>query len=310
MSENTRKPFLRVVALPAGPGDCLWIEYGWEGAPAHVLLVDTGVPRTLEYIKPRLKALSRDQVTALVVTHIDDDHIGSACKLLSDETLAEKIRDVWFNGRRHCGPEDPNEPFGIKRALALDKLLGEGALRWNSASGGRAVALDDAGLPKRLPELEGEMQITILGPSAEQLVLLGERWDEAVEEMEQRAKAREKAASEPAPPPDMEVLGGPSIFDVDALSSYQGSDPSVTNGSSITLLLEFAGRSILLAGDSHAEPLLRAWRHLEKREVDLLKVSHHGSRNNTTLELINALQPSMALICTDGSSHGCVFRRT
>ncbi|AOJ14706.1 hypothetical protein WJ02_14550 [Burkholderia vietnamiensis] len=148
------------------------------------------------------------------------------------------------------------------------------------------------------------MQITILGPSAEQLVLLGERWDAAVEEMEQRAKAREKAASEPALPPDMEVLGGPSVFDVDALSSYQGSDPSVTNGSSITLLLEFAGRSIVLAGDSHAEPLLRAWRHLEKREVDLLKVSHHGSRNNTTLELINALQPSMALICTDGSSHG------
>lgn len=305
MSLSTPDQFITVTALPAGPGDCLWIEYGEVNGDRHVLLVDTGVPATLGHIRSRLKALSPGQVVALVITHIDDDHIGSAARLLSDPTLAEKISDVWFNGRHHCEPDTETESFGIVRALDLEEKLDARACPWNAAFGGGSIVLGDDDVPVRLPPLAGGLKVTLLGPSREQLRALGRKWDEALDELNEK---RKKRALVQAPlntdlPPDMEAFG-PAIFDVPELSSYNGSDSSATNGSSISLLLEFAGRRIVLAADSHADSLLRAWRQLGILGVDLFKVSHHGSRDNTTLELVKAIRPRRVLICTDASRHG------
>ena len=42
---SRRRPFFSVEALPAGHGDCLWIEYG-DGANTHRLLIDCGTQAT------------------------------------------------------------------------------------------------------------------------------------------------------------------------------------------------------------------------------------------------------------------------
>ncbi|MBB5427472.1 hypothetical protein HDG40_005651 [Paraburkholderia sp. JPY158] len=300
MNQNTRNGFIKVVALPAGPGDCLWIEYGRDSEAPHVLIVDTGVSSTCEFIRPKLAALTAERAAVLVITHIDDDHIGSATKLLSDKSLTGKVADVWFNGRRHCGPEDKTESLGVKNAVALDELLGSGAHRWNHAFGGNAVSLDCTGAPRQLPEMPGGLQVTVLGPSKDQLLALGREWDRGVDRLLEKNRAAPPLADLP---PDMEVFGS-AVLDVPSLSSYIGEDSSVTNGSSISLLLEFDGRRIVLAADSHAASLLAAWKHLDISSIDLLKVSHHGSRNNTSLGLVEAMRPQRTLICSDASRHG------
>ncbi|MEO6953824.1 MAG: DNA internalization-related competence protein ComEC/Rec2 [Polyangia bacterium] len=66
------------------------------------------------------------------------------------------------------------------------------------------------------------------------------------------------------------------------------------NDSSLVLSLRYAGRSVLFAGDIEHEAEARlVARH--PSTVDVLKVPHHGSRTSSTDELLDALQPHVAI---------------
>jgi beta-lactamase superfamily II metal-dependent hydrolase len=86
-----------------------------------------------------------------------------------------------------------------------------------------------------------------------------------------------------------------------------GEDSSVANGSSIAVLFEAGGASLLLTGDAYAADLevtigqLLAQRREAKLHVDLFKLSHHGSRQNMTDGLLDLIDPGAILVCTDGS---------
>ena len=65
------------------------------------------------------------------------------------------------------------------------------------------------------------------------------------------------------------------------------------NNTSLCLLIEAAGKRLLLPGDAELE----SWEVMKKKcasalkPVDFLKVSHHGSHNGTPLELLDNLLP-------------------
>ena len=86
-----------------------------------------------------------------------------------------------------------------------------------------------------------------------------------------------------------------------------GRDSSVANGSSLAFLFEQGGVRLLLTGDAFASELhasisrLLEDRQQQRLDVDLLKLSHHGSRNNITDELLDLVSPAQILVCTDGS---------
>ena len=89
-----------------------------------------------------------------------------------------------------------------------------------------------------------------------------------------------------------------------------GNDRSVANGSSIAVLFEYGGTSLLLTGDAFATDLqqsisrLLAERNLTRLEVDLFKLAHHGSMSNVTPDLLQLIDPGTILICTDGTRFG------
>jgi competence protein ComEC len=66
----------------------------------------------------------------------------------------------------------------------------------------------------------------------------------------------------------------------------------------LVLLATFNGRRFLLTGDIEAAAerrLLKA--HPEAlRDVDVLKIAHHGSRTSSTAEWLDHTQPSLALV--------------
>ncbi|MBE5872258.1 MAG: DNA internalization-related competence protein ComEC/Rec2 [Lachnospiraceae bacterium] len=80
------------------------------------------------------------------------------------------------------------------------------------------------------------------------------------------------------------------------------------NDSSMVLLLECAGNTMLFTGDISEEQetailasLQRYAPHMwkdirEKGGIDVLKIAHHGSRSSTSLEFLNALSPQIAVI--------------
>ena len=75
------------------------------------------------------------------------------------------------------------------------------------------------------------------------------------------------------------------------------SGPNDNNEGSIAGILSYENSKIFLSGDITTEVEQRlVWQKVLKEKVDVLKVSHHGSKNGTSEELLEILKPKMAII--------------
>lgn len=293
-------------ALPASQGDALWLTWGDEDAPRH-LLVDAGPPRNA--LRKALRSHIADRLTAtggrlelLVVTHIDSDHVGGVLHLFADGPPCE-IDDVWFNGYDH----HPTDVMGAEQAERLSDLLVEHELGWNAAFGAGPVAVPaDPAAPLPRVELPGGLHLTVLGPTRQRLRELAPHWRK---ECEAAGLVPGIAPTEPTPEP-ADTLGAVRIRDVEGLAAAPFTpDDSLANAASITLLAEHAGRSVLLTGDALAEDVVAALDRLAEERggpvgVHALKVPHHGSRANVTAQLVERVGAPHHLFCSDGKVYG------
>lgn len=89
--------------------------------------------------------------------------------------------------------------------------------------------------------------------------------------------------------------GGAGITVLHPTAEFVGGDIG-RNEASLVLLVEYAGRRILLTGDAEeaAEESMRSAGLLPK--VDILKAAHHGARESTGSALLNATEPGIAII--------------
>jgi Metallo-beta-lactamase superfamily len=291
---------IHIEALPADDGDCLWIEWPDPHGLTRRMLVDggCGTPREIPPgLAGRLARQPEDQraFDLVVCTHIDVDHIGGLLALAEDPPPGFRAADVWFNGRRHLDLLAPAQ------GDTLSATLTRRSLPWNQAFGGAAVVVppgDD--LP--VIDLPG-LRITLLSPSRAQLATLARSWPRVLAEAE-RGTGPER------PPPDL-LRRENADRDVQlhrlAARPYTR-DGSAANASSIAFLAEDdEGGRVLLAADATAEVLAASLRRVAaagRYRVDLCKVSHHGSRHNTSPELLSLLECRHWLLSTSGHRHG------
>ena len=77
------------------------------------------------------------------------------------------------------------------------------------------------------------------------------------------------------------------------------------NDNSIVGILSVTGHIILLTGDASAQVEQKlVWRGRLAEKMDILKVSHHGSAEGTSEELLKAIQPTEAVISAGKNSFG------
>jgi hypothetical protein len=299
--------------LPAAHGDCLWIEYGTPGE-VHRVLIDGGVAPTYEALRAKIKALPEDQrrFELLVVSHVDADHIEGIVKLLSADAMDATFEDVWFNGYKHLTEGSPVD-FGGLQGEYLSSLIHKRKLPWNKAFGGHAVVVPEQG---KLPvvELAGGLKLTLLSPNHQTMAKMAEAWEDEVKaaglDPESPGIAQEALAH-------LETRGKrlvatsfaePQGPDVEALASdpYKG-DTAPANGSSIAFLVEYGGKSVLLAADAHSEVLIpNVQRLLADRggsvlSMDAFKLPHHGSRANLSPALLALLKSHDVLVSSNGA---------
>ena len=293
--------------LPADNGDCLWIEYGDPDHPRRVL-IDCGAKSAAAALGTRIRKLGASEEAKFelfVLTHIDSDHITGAIPLFAEADVSKQFKDIWFNGWRQV-----SQFLSIRQGEEFSKLLEnpELALPWNlavTAEGAKhpaPIVLPPDGAPRTFTLPDG-LSLTLLSPGTNQLKTLGRNWQKALLELEP-GKALLGRKGAPSPVTDF------AAFDLASLAGEKPKkDPSVPNGSSIALLLEFQGRSMLLTGDAHAEVIARSIKSLqkargkegEKLKLDALKLSHHGSGNATTVELLELLDCPRYLVSSSGN---------
>jgi beta-lactamase superfamily II metal-dependent hydrolase len=294
----------KITFLPARFGDAIWIEYGSKSQP-HYVLIDGGTAGTRRQIASALQLTNQPETTLdlLVISHIDRDHIEGILSMLEQGSPGFKAEEVWFNAFHHL-PEDPDEvSFSPMQAERLTARLAGLGWSWNQAFDGNAICLPASGALESIT-LTGGMKITLLSPTSEALVRLRSDWEDEIRQANLRqglslpandeAAAEEEVSFEIPMLPDLEAL---------ARMPFQ-EDTSTANHSSIAFLAEYDGRRVLFAADAPAGGVLSALERLSPGtpvDLDLLKVSHHGSRYTTSLELIQKLNCPRFVISTNGS---------
>lgn len=287
--------------FPAKDGDCLLLQFG---NPMRSVLVDAGRSSGYDAMGPLLaEAGNFDSIDLLVITHIDSDHIGGALKLAQDIEMASKVRGVWFNNYTHLCTALQRigiEVHGAAQGERLSQAISEAGWGLNSGFEQSVVSTSINNLIQ-IP-LHGAT-LTLMSPTDKKLALLQPIWQIEVE----KAGLADTEEVEDSRPIDIEVFGDPELSVEELAALPEVPDRAIANGSSIAFLMEFEGKKVLCASDAHAELIEAAINELRgdqaKLAVDLLKVSHHGSRSNTTRALLEMLDCRHFAFSTDGSRH-------
>ncbi len=295
---------IRVEMLPARLGDCLLVECLRPRRRPWRMLVDGGPADTWPLLQARLNRLpaTAPTIDVALVTHIDSDHIGGVIPFLASTFAREHVRDVWFNGRPHLSRPRP-APRSVTQGENVTATLAgapgaQPGMPWNLAFSGGAIATA-AGPGIREVSIPNGPRVTVLSPNAPRLAALGKVWFQTLD------KALHPDGKRPLPVPP-----GP-LGDLTVLAARRtAKDSTVPNGSSIALLVEHRGASLVLAADAFGPVLVESLRAVAQARgipvlaVDALKLPHHGSQANVIGELISAAPAKHYLVSSNGDTFG------
>lgn len=324
---------VKLEAVNAEYGDCLIVHYEIAPGKPQYWLIDGGPTRTYKAtLRDRLNALGGDTPEGLairlcVVTHIDDDHIDGIGGLLKAiranprpaKTPDVRFTDFWFNGFEETfgggtagsgasgahvaalasggnlatalaglAPEDARQAAAFLQGVSDGVALMGDLKGMKSTTGG--VLMLNAQFPGTPPKavarpkaikLASGVEVVVLAPSQEALDNLKQEW------------AKETGTSAKL----QKVLG-------------KKIDNAVANLSSIVMLATIHGKTMLLTGDGLADAIVKGWRdHIKQPEgtltpvpIDIMKVPHHGSDTNNSLELFTLFPARHYVFCANGKN--------
>src|SRR2546422_10925720 len=124
--------------LPAGHGDCVWIEYGKVEDPKRIL-IDAGTLPTYTVLRRRIEALPKGQrrFELFIISHIETGHIDAAVKLLNSPSLGVRLDPIWFNEwKRLARPEE----LGAVQGEYTAPRIGKQQIALNKPFQGRRLA--------------------------------------------------------------------------------------------------------------------------------------------------------------------------
>lgn len=313
----------------AGNGDCISIQ-----TQTNFVLIDGGTALSFDNWKESIVG-QFEKIDLLIITHIDNDHTNGIIKLLDAEGRP-KIKQVYFNGveqlfsnlddanksdRRidtklnalasECIPSSDKEDIGYSEGTSLSYILNKQLLRCNELVLGQAIFIENT---KKFDI--GALKFEVISPDSATLSELKNNWQYKLDERGIKPKIINKsfANSFEAYIQSFEnstahttLISSSKVNSIESLANEPFvPDSSLTNKSSFSFLIEHNNKRVLYLGDCHAETVI-SWldeNQIRMIKVDAVKVSHHGSKNNTSLDLLKRIDCQKYLISTNGKSHG------
>jgi beta-lactamase superfamily II metal-dependent hydrolase len=295
----------RVTMHPALDGDCIVVSWG-SSSTLHHIIVDLGRFGTYRAVKSHLGSL--ENVELFVMSHVDADHIGGAIPLVREPTPPFAPKRVWYNARPHLiaarDRQTRIEPFGARQGEKLARGIVNFRWPWNAEFQSEVVSVDSPEAAEPIAIADG-LTIRLLSPGDSQLIDLLPVWE--AELRKARISPFDPDEGDDPLSPRFEPFGVPNV-DRLAAEAY-AADRTEPNGASIAFVAEFAGKRVLLAADAHSEVMETALTKLARAEggryrVDLLKVSHHASKEaNTTKTLPTLIDCTRFAVSTNGDRH-------
>lgn len=209
---------------------------------------------------------------------------------------------------------DQSTNIGAKQGLTLANLIDQYGCSWNKSFNGSAVCSEN--LTKIV--FSDNIQLILLSPSKGKLDQLEKFWRDELGEKgflssELLANSTFEKSFEflcsheyESSERDTGDISSDSL-DVEQLSQEEfKEDERAANGSSIGFVLEYYDKKFLFLGDAHPTLIESSLKNHYKENCiwfDLIKISHHGSKQNTSQSLLNIIDSDIFLISTKGNTH-------
>lgn len=295
--------------LSAYYGDSILISFKYEKDVKNIL-IDGGPAFTYESIDKRTKhKISGDlknviqeisdngqKIDLLIVTHVDCDHIDGILSWFEDEKFDKNlIKRVWFNSGNIISDffSQPviEENFttifpqvmtqtGIPQGIRFENMIGKSGWDEKIIKSGDVFVF-------------WGLKLKILSPNIENLKKLLVKWENEKGNNQTSSKLTDydKTITE--------------LIRNDKFSP----DKSIHNGSSIAFLLTWNEKNFLFLGDAFNKTITESLKKLgytskNKCLVEIFKLSHHGSKANTSSKLLELIDCNTYIVSTNGEHHG------
>ncbi|MBA4317622.1 MAG: hypothetical protein C0412_04400 [Flavobacterium sp.] len=284
----------------------------------------------------------------VVATHIDADHIAGLIKFFEVNGDSSKpsiigINEVWHNTLRSIKNKSTllekmldadkeliteicrmgissssqsqiaPEEISARQGSSLGALLLKNHYKWNGKEGFSSINSQSYSSF----EVSPNVRLRVLGPSKERLEQLYKHWFNDLQRLGFASKISNDSIFDDA----FEFLcsmqsQANSVGEQTELSSPNEkrlneiyiSDQSITNGSSISMIIEIGKSKLLFLGDSWTEDIIDELKNFKDQEFpilfDAIKVSHHGSYCNTSPALLELIDSPVFLVSSNGQIHG------
>lgn len=259
---------LHVIACDVGQGDAILVTYGFQQ-----LLIDGGPnDDVLQCLGEELPFWDRT-IEVVVATHADADHIGGLPAVLNRYYVDEMIVQPY---------QRDTEVFSELKSELADALMVGTTLKAPFLGQQMRFSLE-----KATPKIEfslglvwPKLTITDSSTNVPELVIttLSPR------EIQGEAEAENCLITES------------TLSAVNCYFSQELADEDQSNNESIVLFLEFGNNSVILTGDLEIEGELALVQESLVRDVDILKVGHHGSKTSTDPQFIEIIRPEISLV--------------
>lgn len=278
--------------LKVGDADIIIIRH-YINDESFTILIDAGNAGDSQLIKRHLlNYYGSTYIDLAICTHPDSDHKDGFFNLLQDEEVT--IAEFWLTDPAGFIDEQDIERYRSHEnaVIAVRKI-------WNKSTDNKLnlidLALDKCKRVRTV--IDGTKHITlpiaVLGPTADY-------YGEIVKDMvAQYGVVTYKDSSKDAYDEAFRINDDEIKSFIDTVE-----DNSPFNASSLIILYQPGdGNKILFAGDANTTSLqmmLEKYKWL--RDVDLLKVPHHGSCHNLNTSIIDQLRPKTSYISAIGNS--------
>ena len=288
---------VKLYSYRAHDGDFFWLKFKQKAEESyHNIVVDGGRKSNADDFCKMLNDIATDneKVDAIILTHYDRDHIMG---MLTGLQRARKkqcipvIERILLNTGK--GYLQQHEEFRVSMTQLPEEIT-KVPLETPGYSAGDAenliAFLKAYGLDEHLKEyivqsLEpieiGGTKLHIISPDENMLSRLIQSWP-GLETSEERSAY---GGSETEWETDIDELMGQNALE----------DSSTSNGASIAFVFEYEDIRIAFLGDAYSSVCIDGLSKLgyskeNPCEVDLIKLSHHGSKHNCSEELFQILK--------------------
>jgi len=321
--------------LQAEHGDCIFISYMNKN-----ILIDTGTRNTyyeqngkkkkdgaLKKKISKLKSLGQ-KINLLVMSHVDNDHIGGVMKWLkmSPQEFKNMVSKVWFNSGKliyeylkfegliwsdkkyQMNLKDFNYQYNRFYDNSLEIIFSESSETSIQDGVTFEQKLEEYGIWDRKLIIAGEeynefnnITFKILSPTKETLISLLKKWHK--EKPDSLTNGSKKLTIKEKQTEDYKKRL--KSFNINKFKE----DDTDHNGSSIAFILEIENKKFLFLADAFPSVICTSLEDLgsssdNKLEVSFVKIAHHGSQKNTNMDLLKIIKSDKYIVSTNGQKYG------